>query len=265
MLINPLSCLVWLNWSCSVISPLSAGSIWTDIDQCLIEGEMNSVSRDLVRMLCVPLRAASLPLRNSVNWAAGSREEWVNTGHFTEAGGGGASSSSSSSSSSSVPPPPPTHTHTHTGSVTSAGCIRVAVPGQRQKIRRPVSLLMKMVSSCRLRCLLLLLLSFTASISCSSAAQRDSKLRLLLHRTPLLGSKQVRDTQRHSDRQTDRQTETFYSNFTEPTVAVGSGAAELIRTSWVFKLLTRLNVTEVIIFQIFNQTSRVLIEFTLFH
>uniref|UniRef100_A0A671WVL0 Secreted protein n=1 Tax=Sparus aurata TaxID=8175 RepID=A0A671WVL0_SPAAU len=71
---------------------------------------------------------------------------------------------------------------------------------------------MKMVSSCRLRCLLLLLLSFTASISCSSAAQRDSKLRLLLHRTPLLGSKQVRDTQRHSDRQlrdrqlTDRQT-----------------------------------------------------------
>ncbi|XP_070712445.1 somatostatin 1, tandem duplicate 1 [Pempheris klunzingeri] len=49
---------------------------------------------------------------------------------------------------------------------------------------------MKMVSSSRLRCLLLLLLSLTASISCSSAAQRDSKLRLLLHRTPLLGSKQ---------------------------------------------------------------------------
>ncbi|XP_044059086.1 somatostatin 1, tandem duplicate 1 [Siniperca chuatsi] len=47
-----------------------------------------------------------------------------------------------------------------------------------------------MVSSSRLRCLLLLLLSLTASISCSSAAQRDSKLRLLLHRTPLLGSKQ---------------------------------------------------------------------------
>ncbi|XP_004084505.1 somatostatin-1 [Oryzias latipes] len=38
--------------------------------------------------------------------------------------------------------------------------------------------------------LLLLLLSLTASISCSSAAQRDSKLRLLLQRTPLLGSKQ---------------------------------------------------------------------------
>ncbi|XP_018518366.1 somatostatin 1, tandem duplicate 1 [Lates calcarifer] len=49
---------------------------------------------------------------------------------------------------------------------------------------------MKMVSSSRLRCLLLLLLSLTASISCSAAAQRDSKLRLLLHRTPLLGSKQ---------------------------------------------------------------------------
>ncbi|XP_074535965.1 somatostatin 1, tandem duplicate 1 [Halichoeres trimaculatus] len=46
---------------------------------------------------------------------------------------------------------------------------------------------MKMVSSSRL---LLLLLSLTAFISCSSAAQRDSKLRLLLHRTPLLGSKQ---------------------------------------------------------------------------
>ncbi|KAM9359069.1 somatostatin-1-like [Symphorus nematophorus] len=41
---------------------------------------------------------------------------------------------------------------------------------------------MKMVSS---SCLLLLLLSLTASISCSSAAQRDSKLRLLLHRSPL--------------------------------------------------------------------------------
>ncbi|XP_027136574.1 LOW QUALITY PROTEIN: somatostatin-1 [Larimichthys crocea] len=49
---------------------------------------------------------------------------------------------------------------------------------------------MKMISSSRLRCLLLLLLSITASISYSSAAQRDSKLRLLLHRTPLLGSKQ---------------------------------------------------------------------------
>ncbi|KAM6931818.1 somatostatin 1, tandem duplicate 1 [Lycodopsis pacificus] len=48
---------------------------------------------------------------------------------------------------------------------------------------------MKMVSS-RLRCLLLLLLSLTAFFSCSSAAQRDSKLRLLLHRTPLPGSKQ---------------------------------------------------------------------------
>ncbi|XP_039987245.1 somatostatin 1, tandem duplicate 1 [Xiphias gladius] len=38
---------------------------------------------------------------------------------------------------------------------------------------------MKMVSSSRLRCLLLLLLSLTASIRCSSAAQRDAKLRLL--------------------------------------------------------------------------------------
>ncbi|CAI5692518.1 speckle targeted PIP5K1A-regulated poly(A) polymerase [Sarotherodon galilaeus] len=47
-----------------------------------------------------------------------------------------------------------------------------------------------MNSSSRLRCLLLLLVSLTASISCTSAAQRDSKLRLLLHRTPLLGSKQ---------------------------------------------------------------------------
>ncbi|KAM9853139.1 somatostatin 1, tandem duplicate 1 [Aulostomus maculatus] len=45
-------------------------------------------------------------------------------------------------------------------------------------------------SSSRLRCLLLLLLSFTACISCSAAGQRDSKLRLLLHRTPLTGSKQ---------------------------------------------------------------------------
>ncbi|KAF6714882.1 Somatostatin-1 [Oryzias melastigma] len=44
-----------------------------------------------------------------------------------------------------------------------------------------------MMSSSRL---LLLLLSLSASFSCSSAAQRDSKLRLLLHRTPLLGSKQ---------------------------------------------------------------------------
>ncbi|XP_040039627.1 somatostatin 1, tandem duplicate 1 [Gasterosteus aculeatus] len=48
---------------------------------------------------------------------------------------------------------------------------------------------MNMVSS-RLRCLLLLLLSLTASISCSSTAQRDGKLHLLLHRTPLLSSKQ---------------------------------------------------------------------------
>ncbi|XP_047450436.1 somatostatin 1, tandem duplicate 1 [Mugil cephalus] len=45
-------------------------------------------------------------------------------------------------------------------------------------------------SSSRLRCLLLLLLSLSASFSCSSAAQRDSKLRLLLHRTPQLSSKQ---------------------------------------------------------------------------
>nr|P01169.1 RecName: Full=Somatostatin-1; AltName: Full=Somatostatin I; Contains: RecName: Full=Somatostatin-14; Flags: Precursor [Lophius americanus]CAA23986.1 unnamed protein product [Lophius americanus]prf//0612260A somatostatin precursor [Lophiiformes] len=49
---------------------------------------------------------------------------------------------------------------------------------------------MKMVSSSRLRCLLVLLLSLTASISCSFAGQRDSKLRLLLHRYPLQGSKQ---------------------------------------------------------------------------
>uniref|UniRef100_A0A3P9N4E5 Somatostatin 1, tandem duplicate 1 n=2 Tax=Poecilia reticulata TaxID=8081 RepID=A0A3P9N4E5_POERE len=47
-----------------------------------------------------------------------------------------------------------------------------------------------MLSSLSLRCLLLLLLSLSASISGSSAAQRDSKLRLLLHRTPLLSSKQ---------------------------------------------------------------------------
>ncbi|XP_076002502.1 somatostatin 1, tandem duplicate 1 [Genypterus blacodes] len=48
-----------------------------------------------------------------------------------------------------------------------------------------------MLTSPSLRChLLLLLLSLTASISCSSAAQRDSKLRLLLHRSPLLTSKQ---------------------------------------------------------------------------
>ncbi|KAF1393427.1 hypothetical protein PFLUV_G00015590 [Perca fluviatilis] len=47
---------------------------------------------------------------------------------------------------------------------------------------------MKMLCSSHL---LLLLLSLTACISCSSAAQRDAKLRLLLHRTPLLqGSKQ---------------------------------------------------------------------------
>ncbi|XP_017294001.1 somatostatin-1 [Kryptolebias marmoratus] len=52
---------------------------------------------------------------------------------------------------------------------------------------------MKMFSS---RLLLLLLLSISASFSCCSAAQRDSKLRLLLHRTPLLGSKQ--DTSRSS-------------------------------------------------------------------
>ncbi|XP_058490382.1 somatostatin 1, tandem duplicate 1 [Solea solea] len=50
--------------------------------------------------------------------------------------------------------------------------------------------MMKMVSSSRLRCLLLLLFSLAASISCSSAAQRDTKLRLLLHRAPLLSSKQ---------------------------------------------------------------------------
>uniref|UniRef100_A0A1A7WMM8 Somatostatin 1, tandem duplicate 1 n=1 Tax=Iconisemion striatum TaxID=60296 RepID=A0A1A7WMM8_9TELE len=55
---------------------------------------------------------------------------------------------------------------------------------------------MKMLSSSRLRCLLLLLLSLSSSFSCCSAAQRDSKLRLLLHRTPLLGSKQ--DTSRLS-------------------------------------------------------------------
>ncbi|XP_041665976.1 somatostatin 1, tandem duplicate 1 [Cheilinus undulatus] len=48
--------------------------------------------------------------------------------------------------------------------------------------------MMKMVSSSP--CLLLLLLSLSASISCSSAAHRDSKLGLLLHKTPLLGSKQ---------------------------------------------------------------------------
>ncbi|XP_008285456.1 somatostatin 1, tandem duplicate 1 [Stegastes partitus] len=48
---------------------------------------------------------------------------------------------------------------------------------------------MKMSSSSS-SSLLLLLLTFTASISCSSAAQRDSKLRLLLHRSPLMGSKQ---------------------------------------------------------------------------
>ncbi|XP_030008294.1 somatostatin 1, tandem duplicate 1 [Sphaeramia orbicularis] len=40
------------------------------------------------------------------------------------------------------------------------------------------------------RCLLLLLLLLSGSFSGSSAAQRDPKLRLLLHRTPLLGSKQ---------------------------------------------------------------------------
>ncbi|XP_068601544.1 somatostatin 1, tandem duplicate 1 [Brachionichthys hirsutus] len=37
---------------------------------------------------------------------------------------------------------------------------------------------------------LLLLLLLTASISCSSDAQRDSKLRLVLHRDRLLGSRQ---------------------------------------------------------------------------
>ncbi|XP_024911013.1 somatostatin 1, tandem duplicate 1 [Cynoglossus semilaevis] len=47
-----------------------------------------------------------------------------------------------------------------------------------------------MICSSRLRCLLLLLISLTAFISYSSAAQRDSKLRLLLHRAPLLSSKQ---------------------------------------------------------------------------
>ncbi|XP_068441310.1 somatostatin 1, tandem duplicate 1 [Clinocottus analis] len=44
---------------------------------------------------------------------------------------------------------------------------------------------MKMGSSSRL---LLLLLSLSASFSCSSAAQRDS--RLLLHRSPVLGDRQ---------------------------------------------------------------------------
>ncbi|KAM8905110.1 somatostatin 1, tandem duplicate 1 [Spinachia spinachia] len=43
---------------------------------------------------------------------------------------------------------------------------------------------MKNMVSSRLRCLVLLLLSLTASISCSSTAQRDSKLQLLLHRSP---------------------------------------------------------------------------------
>ncbi|KAM9318853.1 somatostatin 1, tandem duplicate 1 [Pholidichthys leucotaenia] len=49
---------------------------------------------------------------------------------------------------------------------------------------------MKMLSSSSLRCLLLLLAALTASISCSPAAQRDSKLRLLLQRNPQLSSKQ---------------------------------------------------------------------------
>ncbi|KAL6104907.1 somatostatin 1, tandem duplicate 1 [Pungitius pungitius] len=49
---------------------------------------------------------------------------------------------------------------------------------------------MKNMVSSRLRCLVLLLLSLTASISCSSTAQRDAKLQLLLHRTPLLSPKQ---------------------------------------------------------------------------
>ncbi|XP_034404572.1 somatostatin-1-like [Cyclopterus lumpus] len=47
---------------------------------------------------------------------------------------------------------------------------------------------MNMVSSSRLR-YLLLLFSLSASFSCSSAVQRDSKLRLL-HRTPMMDSKQ---------------------------------------------------------------------------
>ncbi|KAF7657105.1 hypothetical protein LDENG_00031900 [Lucifuga dentata] len=48
-----------------------------------------------------------------------------------------------------------------------------------------------MVTSSRLHCLLLLLfLSLTTSINCSSAVQRDSKLHLLLHRSPLLTGKQ---------------------------------------------------------------------------
>ncbi|XP_037630743.1 somatostatin 1, tandem duplicate 1 [Sebastes umbrosus] len=46
---------------------------------------------------------------------------------------------------------------------------------------------MKMLSSSRL---LLLLLSLSASFSCCSAAQRDSRVRLLLHRTPLQSSRQ---------------------------------------------------------------------------
>ncbi|XP_068173960.1 somatostatin 1, tandem duplicate 1 [Antennarius striatus] len=51
--------------------------------------------------------------------------------------------------------------------------------------------MMKMLSSPRARCLLLfLLLSLSASISCSDP-QRDAKVRLWLHRYPLLGSKQA--------------------------------------------------------------------------
>ncbi|KAM9317507.1 somatostatin-1-like [Pholidichthys leucotaenia] len=50
---------------------------------------------------------------------------------------------------------------------------------------------MKMLSSSSLRCLLLLLAALTASISCSPAAQRDSKLRLLLQRNPQLSSTQA--------------------------------------------------------------------------
>uniref|UniRef100_A0A673A0P4 Somatostatin/Cortistatin C-terminal domain-containing protein n=1 Tax=Sphaeramia orbicularis TaxID=375764 RepID=A0A673A0P4_9TELE len=49
---------------------------------------------------------------------------------------------------------------------------------------------MNSVRSSTVRCLLLLLLLLSGSFSGSSAAQRDPKLRLLLHRTPLLGSKQ---------------------------------------------------------------------------
>lgn len=120
------------------------------------------------------------------------RKRNLKTGHFTKAGAGG----------NIINHPPPIYVR---WLVTSAGLYKSRSvgtdpedPPTRRQTDRQV---MKMVSSSRLRCLLLLLLSLTASISCSSAAQRDSKLRLLLHRTPLLGSKQVRTPH--------RQTETF--------------------------------------------------------